>query len=209
MSLNWMRQNTVNILKYLPDFLQSDVNFKSVGDVCSAEHEEIRQQLQDIFLQFFVETATWGLSYYERILNLKPNTGDSYTQRRNRILLRLQANQTSTVSFMTTLAKRYFSTAAIVEIKEDNENYAFWIIADAVSYDIDGLIEAMNIYKPAHLACIIVHLLPATMSVYYGGVIQEYRKTEILPASNFSIEIADSALFSAGTAQTSGIIKIN
>ena len=136
--MDWMRQNQVNILKYLPEFLAKDKDFKAVADTCSEEHDLIRLELQDIFQQFFVTTATWGLSYWEDILDITPDATDGYIKRRRRILLRLQSSQTSTVAYMITLAKRYFASNANVEIKEDNANYAFRIIADAVSFDITG-----------------------------------------------------------------------
>jgi len=204
----FFRENRVNILKYLPTFLQSDINLKSVANVHSAEHEKIRLLIQDIFNQFFIETATWGLDFYEKELEITPNKNDDYAVRRNRILLRYQANQTSTVVFLETLAKRYFSSATTVKVKEDNANYAFRIIADAISYDITGLIEALNIYKPAHLAYIIVHLLTTKSSTYYGGIIQSYSRIEIMQAVEFNINISDTTLFSTGAVQTSGKIII-
>jgi hypothetical protein len=206
--MDWMRQNQVNILKYLPEFLAKDQDFKAVADTCSEEHDLIRLELQDIFQQFFVETATWGLSYYENILEITTNKSDTYAQRRKKILLRYQANQTSTVEYMTTLASRYFSMAANVEIKEDNANYAFRIIADAVSFDIAGLIEAINTYKPAHLACIIVHLLNTTGTIYSGAYMRTYKCITINPAVTFTFDTDNTEIYAAGVIQTAGTIEI-
>lgn len=208
LNMDWMRQNEVNILKYLPAFPANDKNFKAVADSCSTEHEFIRQELQDIFQQFFVTTATWGLVYWERILDIVPNQNDTYVQRRKRILLRLQSNQTSTIEYMTMIAKRYFNTAATVKIEEDNANYAFRLIADAVSYDMEGLIEAIDTYKPAHLALVIVHYLSGDISLYSGGIIETLQCIAIAPAVDFSIEVSDSNLYESGTVAASGIINI-
>ena len=209
LNMDWLRQNKVNILKYLPEFLSTDENFKSVADTCSGKHELMRQQLQDIFQQFFIETATWGLSYWENMLAITPNVSDSYSQRRKRILLRLQSNQTSTVEYMTTLAKRYYSTAATVRIEEDPTNYAFRLIADAVSYDPAGLIEAIETYKPAHLALIIVHFFYADLALYGGGFIQQMSCIDVYPAVDFSIEIDNSGLYAAGSVAISQTTNIS
>lgn len=209
LNMNWMRQNAVDILKYMPDFLRSDSNFSAVAESCSAEHERIRQQLQDIFQQFFIETATWGLSYWENVLNLTSNDQtENYAQRRKKILLRLQSNQTSTVDYMTTLAKRYFASNAIVEIEEDNKNYAFRLIANAVSYDLKNLIEAINTYKPAHLACIIVHYLDAVCANFYGVILQEFKVTSILPALNIGFTFDNKNIYCGGVIQKCGMINI-
>ncbi|WP_196590047.1 putative phage tail protein [Pectinatus frisingensis] len=208
LDLNWMRQNKVDILKYLPAFLAKDSNFKNIADACNAEHDSIRLQLQDILNQFFVSTATWGLTLWENTLAITPNINDDYIARRNRIFLKLQANQTSTVEYMTTIASRYFADNANVSIVPDNANYAFSIIADAVSFDIAGLIEAINTYKPAHLAFLIVHLLQAAGNIYTGGILQVFNKIKILPAVDFSVNINSTPIFIAGIAKTYSVAKL-
>ena len=150
--MDWMRQNEVNILKYLPEFLAKDQNFKAVADTCSIEHERIRLQLQDIFQQLFVTTATWGLFYWENVLGITPNAGDDYTQRRNRILMRYQSTQTTTAAYIESLVKRYMSAGSIVNVEEQNLDYDFRIVTTNgnILYLAD-MIEAINTFKPAHL----------------------------------------------------------
>lgn len=152
LNMNWMRQNNVNILKYLPEFLAKDDNFKAVADTCSAEHDRIRLQTQDIFQQLFIETATWGLSYWENVLRVKPNAGDDYIQRRNRILMRFQSVQTTTPAYIESLVKRYMSAGSVVEVEEENPDYDFRIVTTNgnILYIAD-MVEAINMAKPAHL----------------------------------------------------------
>jgi uncharacterized protein YmfQ (DUF2313 family) len=200
----WFRSKQVDILKYLPAFLQDDINFKSVADDCSGEHEKIRLVIQDIFNQFFIETATWGLSRYENILAIEPNKGDSYSQRRKRILLKLQSNQISTKEFITQLAKRYYSSAANVTLEEQNEKNAFRIVADVVSYDAAGLIEALETYKPAHLAYLIVYRINVLMQLYVSGLVRKYKKIVIKTCVDLTVIENMSASIGA-----TGIVKIS
>lgn len=195
---NWMRQNQVDILKYLPDFLSSDPNFLAIGNACSAEHETIRLQLQDIFEQFFVTTATWGLSYWENVLAITPLTSDDYESRRKRVLVKLQANQTSTVEFMRALAAKYYASNATITIEEDVANYAFRIIADAVPYEPTELYTAIQTYKPAHLAAIIVHLLYTSNGFYAGGIVSSYECTKVSPDLGFSANVSNSPEIQGG-----------
>jgi len=152
LDMGWMRQNKVNILKYLPEFPAKDENFKTVADTCSAEHERIRLQLQDVFQQLFVSTATWGLSYWENVLGITPNANDDYTQRRNRILIRFQSVQTTTAAYIESLVKRYMSAGSVVKVEEQNQDYDFRIVTTNgnILYLAD-MIEAINTFKPAHL----------------------------------------------------------
>jgi hypothetical protein len=145
---DWMRQNTVDVTKYLPEFLQSDPNFKAVADACSLEHENIRVGLQDIFNQFFINTATWGLSMYESVLDLTPAADEIIEYRRKQILVRLSGLGMSTVAFLTKIINTYGSGY----IQEYNDHYYFnvyTVTQDAVA--VQKMKEDINTYKPAHL----------------------------------------------------------
>ena len=70
--MSFIRNNPVNIGKYLPVFIQDDKELAGVLQTESAEHNAQRLQLQNILDQFFVDSATWGLSEYEQILDIVP-----------------------------------------------------------------------------------------------------------------------------------------
>lgn len=151
----YLRNQPVDIARYLPAFLQSDKRFQSLLQACSTEHEKYRLFLDELSNQFYVETATWGLSDWERILALKPAPSDSYEQRRNRILLYLQSRQTSTVDFLSRLSSRYVYGGS-AKIVERNEQNAFYVRIDGdvkgLRVDRYGMHEGIDLYKPAHLA---------------------------------------------------------
>lgn len=155
----YLRNQPVDIARYLPAFLQSDKRFQSLLQACSTEHEKYRLFLDELSNQFYVETATWGLSDWERILALKPAPSDSYEQRRNRILLYLQSRQTSTVEFLSRLSSRYVYGGS-AKIVERNEQNAFYVRIDGdmkgLRVDRHGMHEGLDLYKPAHLAYSIV-----------------------------------------------------
>lgn len=150
--MSMIRNYTVDLLKYLPEFLAQSPEMTALMNVESKEHILQEAALQDIFKQFFISSATWGLSAWERNLEITPNADDTYQQRRNRIYLKLQGRQTSTKEFMVKLAARYFSEDAVLEPIEDNPNETFWIIdhGGTLLYAKD-LFEAIDTYIPAHL----------------------------------------------------------
>lgn len=206
MNFKFLRTVPVNLLRYLPKELAKDIVFKNTLDICSEQHEKMRLKLMDIARQFFVSTATWGLDDWERVLAIKPQ--GNIKQRRKRILLKLQSNTTSTVGYMETLAKRYFAENAKVCIEEDNENYVFRLLGDSVSYDMNGLLEAIETYKPAHLAFLLVHYFESLNSIYQGAVIQEAKTIIIEPTNEFSIDIGNTKMNVGGIIQKCGTIKI-
>ena len=147
----WLRSNAVNILKYLPEFVQKDNDFKAVGETLSQEQERQRQQIQEIFAQMFIETATWGLSLWEELLEITPRAGANYGDRRRSILLRLQSNQVSTKEFMARLVARYTDDGKAA-IEEHNEGNYFRVIVEGIIIDKLGIVEGLEMHKPAHLA---------------------------------------------------------
>ena len=208
LNMNWMRQNAVDILQYLPEFLSKDSNFSGVGDACSTEHEVLRLALQDLFEQFFVTTATWGLSYWEKVLAITTLASDNYESRRQRILMRLQYNKTSTAAFMQELAAKYYASTATVKIVQDPANYAFSIVANAIPYEPTELYNAIQTYKPAHLAASIIHLLETGNEVYFGGVVCTSGIINVKPFLGFNLTISNSPEYTGGVVVTSGIINV-
>lgn len=150
--MNIIRNYEVDLGLHLPEFIRKDPELSTVLKVESKEHKVSGEVLSDIFNQFFVDSATWGLSYWERNLGLTPNQNDDYTQRRNRIYLKLQSKQTVTAEFLRKIALRYFSEDADLITKEDNEHTVFWIInkSGRLLYPKD-LYEAIDTYIPAHI----------------------------------------------------------
>ncbi|MDY3916886.1 MAG: putative phage tail protein [Selenomonadaceae bacterium] len=151
MNFQMLRTSPVDLSRYLPDFLFKDKAFTDILASCSTEHERQRLFLQELAKQFFVETATWGLADWERILGLTPRPEYDYGERRRRILLRLQSRQTSTLDFMARLISRYLDGDPGY-VEEHNKEYFFRVMMEGALIDKAGLIEALETYKPAHLA---------------------------------------------------------
>ena len=156
--MGWLRDEKMDISKYLPEFVRGDPVLGQTLAIESKEHERQRMEIRDLLAQAFIETATWGLADWERILDLKPDAGDNYEQRRNRILLKLQGRQVSTLDFMARLCARYTVDKA-AEIEEHNEENRFRVYLHGGVSDLPGLREALETYKPAHLGYDICYTL--------------------------------------------------
>lgn len=170
----WLRQNKVSILKYLPYFLSKDIRYKTTNNTCDIEHENIRLIINDLLNQLFIDTATWGLNYFEEFLNIIPKKDDDYKARRTRIKILLNAHDVSTIKFMTDLANK-FLTDNSAKIIEHNSEYWF-----EVFFNIDGLISledlraAIELYKPAHLGFKIVFYILSKILTSHKASITQY-----------------------------------
>lgn len=171
--MSMFRNYLVDLLRYMPEHLTKDREIVTLLLVESAEHNLQEDILREIFQQFFVETATWGLAKYENDYGLVANPGDTYQQRRNRIYLKLQSKQTSTKKFMTKLSARYYPPGTNVKITEHNNEYYFDIKGDKLPLDIDGLFDALEMYKPAHLGLYMTFELTKQTKLYMGGMLTD------------------------------------
>ena len=205
----WFRQNEADILRYLPYFLSRDNELKTVADACSKEHEKIRLLIRDWFYQFFVDTATWGLKYWEEFLNITPQNGDNYTTRRNRIKILLNAHDVSTKNFMTNLINRFLNDNS-GELIEHNESYYFDICFNNGSlFDWEGLKEAIKLYKPAHLGVKFFAMQNVQSSVFVYGLINIAQQIEVEAEKGYSIEPIDNIFTAFGLVNIASQMELN
>ena len=144
----FIRRNQVDITKYLPDFLKKDGAFKAVCDVHSMEHERIRQLLPDIFAQFSPYTATWGLSLWEKVLNMYSDANVTTNYRRAQILAKIKGLKTSTLDVMNGIVNTFGNGY----IEEHNDRYYFNVYVSCNdSSSLNMLKQELIIFRPAHL----------------------------------------------------------
>lgn len=146
--VEFLRQGKIDITKYLPMFLQKSGVFKATADAESAEHERILNAIQNIFKQFYVSDATWGLSLWENVLGIQSKDGYTYDLRRANILTRLRGLKTSTLAVMEGIVNTYGSGYII----EHNDRYYFNVYCSAPSPEaVQAMHDDLVIYRPAHL----------------------------------------------------------
>lgn len=145
---NFIRDKQVDITTYLPAYLSKDGAFKAVCDSDSLEHEQVRLAIIDVFKQFNVETATWGLGMWEEVLGLHPIGIDTIASRRAKILVKIRSRRTSTVAMMTEIVHSYGGGY----VEEHNDRYYFNVISTATEPEqLRHLKSDILYYKPAHL----------------------------------------------------------
>lgn len=187
---DFMRQESTNILRYLPAFISETSNtFKTIGDSQSAEHDYLKEYMLDVYKQFFISTATWGLVLWEKDLFLPIIETDSYENRRLRIWNKLQAKQTSTLQFMTDLLNNYVSTKD-GKITELYDTYTLkFEVQDGTIDNWTDLLAAINQWKPAHLAYFFNTYLNLGEEVYFSGIVTEVEEIYIPADADYIMKV--------------------
>ena len=183
-----IRKNEVDILRYLPDFLSKDPIFSKVSNTQSKEHERLRLLLQDLSDNLFIETATWGLKYWEEMLNIPSNKND-YQTRRAVIYSRLNNNIIVNLKFFTDLVN-LFVVDKLGKVIEQPKDYSIDIlIPDNKVISFDEMNKVIRTFIPAHLAWRYIAYIEGKGKFYFGGMVSRYMITNINANSGFDIKI--------------------
>lgn len=201
--MQFIREQDANLAEYLPLFVSKDKEINTLLSTESAEHNRQRELLIDILKQFFIHSATWGLDLWEKVFAIYSKPNESYELRRAKIYAKLQSKQISTVEFLTQLASKFFPSNADVEIKEVNSKNLFYLIANYTALDNNyfALRDAIEIYKPAHLAMLIQHFLDGVGGYGCGGVVQMSHEMQLMQEGFTTKVDGDSNVYIAGVIQ--------
>ncbi len=192
----WLRQDKVNILKYLPYFLSKDSNYKTINNTCDNEHEKIRHHIRDCFDQLFVETATWGLDYWEQFLGLEIDKKVDYKTRRAKIISFMNNRQTVTLEFVNYLINLFVSNKTGYAIDIPEKYLLEIMLPDNKVTDFKALDDVLNVYIPAHIGWkYISYVKPGGINnnIYIGGTITSYFYTEIPADTTYDIGTIENA----------------
>ncbi|MGF9711614.1 YmfQ family protein [Paenibacillus naphthalenovorans] len=127
-----------------------------VGNILDREATEIGQlnaDIYDVLNQFFIDTATWGLAYWERVCGIPTDLAKPIEQRRSVIRSRLRGIGTVTVALIKNVAEAYDNGE--VEVTENVAAYTIGIkfIANrGVPENLEDTRAALREIIPAHLA---------------------------------------------------------
>lgn len=183
-----IRKSEVDILRYLPDFLSKDPIFKKVSNAQSKEHERLRLLLQDLSDNLFIETATWGLKYWEEMLDIPSNKND-YQTRRAVIYSRLNNNIIVNLKFFTDLVN-LFVVDKLGKVIEQPKDYSIDILVpDNKVISFEEMNKVIRTFIPAHLAWRYIAYIEGTGKFYFGGMVSRYMITNINANSGFDIKI--------------------
>lgn len=141
----------MNLINKLPSFYDNYIT-KPIQDSFTVEADLINDKVEKTLEQFFVDSATYGLDKWEKMLGISKNNNDVQTRREN-IKAKMRSRGTTTVSVIKNICEAYSN--GIVEIIVNHSDYSFVIdfvgtigIPKAFA-ELDKTIEEI---KPAHLA---------------------------------------------------------
>lgn len=139
-----------DMLDYLPKYYEEVRESANIVNVESTELESLNADIKDVLDQLFVDTATWGLAKWEKVVGIITDNTKTYEQRRSAIKSKLRGMGTVTLAMIKNVGDSFYS----VDVKEDYANYQITIVSvgeRGVPDNFADLEKAINEIIPAHL----------------------------------------------------------
>ena len=140
----------MNLIDKLPYFYSEGIP-KVIQDSLTVERDLVNENIEELLKQFFIDSATYGLDYWEKMIGINKNKFDIDTRREN-IKAKIRGRGTTTKAMLKNLCEAYSN--GIVEIIMDYENYSFvidFVGSHGVPKAFDELDKTINEIKPCHL----------------------------------------------------------
>ena len=145
----------MKLIDKLPFFYEECPKTNTIQDGLSSEINNLYSKVEGTIDQLYVNSATWGLSEWEKFADIKKTDG-TIEQRRARVASKLKAKGTTTLEVMKSLCKSYAEDIRITEIFNE-----YKILLELITtkesdipktYNFADINEAIWEIKPAHLA---------------------------------------------------------
>lgn len=163
---------------------------KAIQGAYDKELEILRNVKQDTFNQFFVDTATWGLDHWEKMLSIKTNSKLSYKTRRSNIKAKMRGRGTTTIQVLKSICEAYVKSDTTVTEHAKEFYFTLDFIVNNTDYstllELDKFIEQI---KPAHLYHKFKMTLQSKDNTYIGVVCNSGEDTTIYPWFPTDIEL--------------------
>lgn len=141
----------MNLIDKLPSFYENEID-TVIQSSLSLESNTLRNEVQNTLDQLFLETCTWGLDYWERMLGIAKNNHNIQTRREN-IKAKMRSRGTTTTSVIKNICEAYSNGE--VEIIENYSDYSFiikFVGSIGIPQAFGELDKTINEIKPCHLA---------------------------------------------------------
>lgn len=143
----------MNLLKMLPPTYQAGPEMAEIQRVAGIFLERAREDMMDLWAQFNIDTATWGLQlFWEAKVGIATDLSLSLDTRRSRVKAKLQGLSVTTPAVIKSIAERY--TGGVATVEEHPAGYFFRVLLDGlfnVPACMKELEHSIAEIKPAHL----------------------------------------------------------
>jgi len=143
----------IDLMKYLPLYYYEVVEMLAIQSKLGGELGEQAEAIETAFDQYFVHSATWGLTRWENVLGLKSDTSLPDARRRESIFAKLRgAGTTTKLKIIQTAIAFSGGEVNVVEYPAESRFEVVFVGTKGIPPNMAGFIQMLEDIKPAHLA---------------------------------------------------------
>lgn len=142
----------IDLTKYVPPFVIEIPEMKASYDVQGTELGGFLYYSDDVKKQLHIDTATWGLVYWEERYGIETNLDLSYEQRREMVKAKKRGQGTTTMQMIKNVAEVF--SGGEVNVIENTGPYIFtiqFVGVKGIPRNMQAFINMLEDIKPAHL----------------------------------------------------------
>lgn len=153
---------------------------KWLFQVMGMELEDAKTMFEELRLQIFPETSTWGMRYHEEKYGIQANESLSLEDRRKAVLLKRSMRLPMNPTRLEKLLKEQIGVD--VSIIEVYASYVFKVVLHSIDFDMDMNAIRKTIYsvKPSHLS----------YDYIFDYILMEWKERMQLEAVDFSFSFS-------------------
>lgn len=141
-----------DINDYVPEYYEDFPEITEILDSRAEESIRLAQMVDETLDQFFIETATWAMSEYERIYGVTYNSGLTIDERRSVIISKMRGAGTASAERIRQVAESYADGEVSVENNHADYLVTITFIGErGVPTNLDDVKQALRDVVPAHL----------------------------------------------------------
>ena len=141
----------MSLINKLPFFYDNPIT-KPIIDALEIEGNILNECIESTLNQFYVDSATYGLDYWEKMLGISKNNFDIETRREN-IKAKMRSRGTTSVSVIKNICEAYSNGE--VDVIVNHSDYSFvidFVGSIGIPKAFAELDKTIDEIKPCHLA---------------------------------------------------------
>lgn len=142
----------MGLMDYLPEDYKKSPPTVEIQTALEKMCGKIETDIDELRQQFFLSTATWGLSLWEWMYGIETDLTKDADLRRSVVAAKIRGKGTTTVEMIKNTSEAYVN--GTVDVIEYNSEYRFEVVMTSVigiPPNLEDLKRTIEEIKPAHL----------------------------------------------------------